>query len=124
MHQVRPASAGWVAAALALTVTLGLGACSGSEKSPAEARRDRVQARLRTSFSAPQARCIITRADGDVMKALDRSTDLSPKSKVMTEYSDLIVACVTDPNGTTTTTASTTSAPSSVSATSTSTTEP
>jgi len=97
--------------AVALAITLGLGACSGSDKSPAEARRDRVQARLRTSFSAPQARCIITRADDDVMKALDRSTDLSATSKVMTEYSDLIVACVTDPNGTTTTSPASTTAP-------------
>lgn len=117
----RRARSGAAGLVVVLALSGAVGACSGSDPTPAEARRDRVQARLRTSFSATQARCIIARADDSVLRALDRSADLSPTSKSMAEYSDLIVACVTDPDGTTTTSSTTTAAPAS---STTSTTEP
>ncbi len=90
-------------AAAALFVTLAAGACSGSEPTPAEARRDRVEARLRTSFSDAQARCILDRAQPDLLRALDRTAALDPKAGDLAEWSDLLVACVTEPDVTTTT---------------------
>lgn len=89
--------------AAALLVTVGVGACGGSEQSPAEARRDRVEARLRTSFSAAQARCILDRADPDLLQALDRRRDLDPDAPALADWSGVLVACVTGTEVTTTT---------------------
>lgn len=83
-------------AVAALVVVLAAGACSGSEPTPAEARRDRVEARLRTSFSDAQARCILDRAQPDLLRALDRSADLDPEAGDLAEWSDLLVACIAD----------------------------
>lgn len=87
--------------AAALLVALTVGGCSGSEPTPAEARRARVETRLRTSFSGAQTRCILERADEDLLRALDRTRDLGPDA--LGTWSDVLVACVTDPDGTTTT---------------------
>ena len=85
-----------VAAVAALFVVLAAGACSRSEPTPAEARRDRVETRLRTSFSDAQTRCILDRAQPDLLRALDRAADLDPKSGDLDEWSDVVVACVSD----------------------------
>lgn len=101
----------WALAVLLAAAPLVVGGCSGSEQSPADARRERVESNLRATFSAAQARCIVDRAQGDVLEALDREQDLPASSDDLRAYSDLLVACVMDPEGTTTTTASTTTAP-------------
>jgi hypothetical protein len=94
-------------AATALLVVLGSFAasgCSGSdEPTPAEARMERVEARLGASFSRAQARCILDRADAELLRALDRSGTLEPDAPALAEWSDVLVGCVTDPDGTTTT---------------------
>lgn len=88
-----------------VTIVLAIGsgstvaACSGSETDPAQERLERVEERLRSSFSDTQARCIVERADPAVIRALDRTVDLDPDSELVTAYSDAVAACVTGPDG-------------------------
>jgi hypothetical protein len=114
MTRTRGSTAGALAA---LVVIAALGACGGSEQSPAEARRERVESRLRESFSGAQTTCILDRADDELLRALDRTRDLDADATALAAWSDVLVACVTDPDGTTTTTAATDPAPSSSSST-------
>lgn len=91
----------------------GLAGCSGSDQSPAEARRERVESRLRETFSGAQARCILDRSDARLLVALDRAEALATDDDALASWSDVVVACVTDPDGTTTTASTTTTAPAS-----------
>ncbi|HEX2576270.1 MAG TPA: hypothetical protein VHK88_07960 [Aquihabitans sp.] len=99
---------GALVAALAVVALGGLGACGDDEPNPAAERRERVEARLRDTFSAAQARCIVERSDADVIRALDRTADLDPASAPMRAYSDAVAACVADPTSTTSPTTSST----------------
>lgn len=92
-----------------MVVALGVGACSDPEPDPTQVRQDRVEKRLRASFSASQARCIVDRVDPAVVRALDRTADLDADTDIMRAYSAAVAACVTDP--TTTTTPTTTAVP-------------
>jgi hypothetical protein len=83
----------------AVTLTWSLGACSDPPPDPGEARRTRVETRLRDSFSANQATCILERIDEPTLVALDRTADLDADSEPMATYSDAVVDCVTDPGG-------------------------
>jgi hypothetical protein len=113
----RPRGSAAGALALLLVITT-LGGCGGSEQSPAEARRERVASRLRESFSGAQADCILDRADDELLRALDRARALDADATALAAWSDVLVACVTDPDGaTTTTTAPADAAPSSSSST-------
>ncbi|MEZ5178984.1 MAG: hypothetical protein R2746_12140 [Acidimicrobiales bacterium] len=94
----------------AALLVVGAGACSGSEQSPAEARRERVESRLRETFSGAQSRCILDRSDATLLAALDRSRSLPPEGDALASWSDVVVACVTDPDGATTTSTTTTTA--------------
>ncbi|CAN5635697.1 hypothetical protein BH10ACT1_BH10ACT1_26420 [soil metagenome] len=97
-------------AAVALAVALAVGACSGSDPSPAEARRDRIEQRLRT-FSEAQSTCILGRLEARTLLALDKTTGLQGDDRAQADYSDAVVTCVTDPEaGATTTSAPTTTA--------------
>lgn len=107
LHRLR-SHPSWVPVAVAVAVALGVAGCSGSETDPAQARQDRVEKRLRESFSATQARCIVDHVDPAVVRALDRSVDLDADASVMRSYSDAVTACVTDPEAPTTSTSSTT----------------
>ena len=98
-HHLRPA-----VVALVLAVAVGLAGCSDPEPDPTQVRQDRVEKRLRDSFSATQARCIVDRVDPAVVRALDRSVDLDADAAVMRAYSDAVTACVTDPDASTTST--------------------
>src|SRR5690606_24154357 len=60
---------------IVVLAALGLGACADEKPDPAEERRERVESRLRSTFSVAQARCILRQVDGDVVRALDRTTD-------------------------------------------------
>lgn len=82
-----------------MAVTGGLGACSDPPPDPDEARRTRVETRLRDSFSANQATCILERIDEPTLVALDRTADLNADSEPMATYSEAVVDCVTDPEG-------------------------
>lgn len=73
-------------------------ACSSDPPDPAEVRRDRVEDRLRESFSAAQARCILRQVDATVLRALDRTVALDPTTEAMTAYSEAVAACVADPD--------------------------
>lgn len=94
--------------ALLLLATLGLGACGDDPPDPAQERLERVETRLRSTFSAAQARCILEGSDTDVVRALDRTADLPADSEVLATYSDTVAACVEDPTSTTTAPAETT----------------
>lgn len=93
------------AVAVLAVAGLGLGACADEKPDPAQERLERVETRLRSTFSASQARCILERSDTDVVRALDRTADLPADSPVLAAYSDAVAACVEDPTSTTSTTA-------------------
>lgn len=105
---------------LALVGALALGAplagCSDEAPDPAEARQERVETRLRDSFSAAQARCIVERLDPAAVRALDRTADLEAESVAMVAYSEAVTACVADPDAPPPET-STTAAPASTTTT-------
>ncbi|CAN5197824.1 hypothetical protein BH20ACT3_BH20ACT3_05530 [soil metagenome] len=84
----------------AVVLTAGLGACSDPPPDPEEARRARVETRLRDSFSANQATCILERLDEPTLVALDRTGDLDADSDPMTTYSQAVADCIIDPGGT------------------------
>jgi hypothetical protein len=92
-------------------VVLGLAVtgCTQDKLSPAEARRARVEQRLRRTFSQTQTDCILDRVDTAVLIALDKGGDLEPATPQMFTYSNALAICVTDPDGSTasTTTSST-----------------
>lgn len=77
-------------------------ACSSPDTDPAQERQERVEERLRSSFSDTQARCIVDRSDPAVIRALDRTADLEPDNELMASYSEAVADCVTDPVGPTT----------------------
>lgn len=86
------------AVALAVSATLTVGACSDPAPSPEKVRRERVEARLRQSFTTPQSACILRRADEAVLVALDRDTDLADDTPEAKAYSDAVIDCVSDPD--------------------------
>lgn len=114
------------AAALAVAaLAAGATACTKDELGPAEARRERVEQRLRRTFSARQADCILRRVDTGVLVALDSGKDLDPGTAAMFTYSNAVAICVNDPDaplGSTTTTTATPSTGSGETSSSTSTT--
>lgn len=92
-HPLRAALPARLVGVVMVGVLLAAG-CSDPEPSPAEQRRDRLETRLR-SFSAAQASCILGRLDQTTLVALDRPTGtLGPAA--MDDYSEAVVACVTD----------------------------
>ncbi|MCU1358101.1 MAG: hypothetical protein JWM89_3519 [Acidimicrobiales bacterium] len=105
----RAASLG--AAALLLAV-LGAGCSKDTPTDPAEARLQRVEARLRSSFSARQARCILEQLDTPVVRALDQRADLTADSPALKQFSAALQVCVNG-DGATTTTRSAGTAPAS-----------
>lgn len=107
-------------AALAVAAGLTFAGCSDEEPDPARARRERIETRLRASFSAAQADCILRNLDERTLAALDRERDLEADSPQLARYSAAAAACVADPEATVTTTtvaASTTTAPDATSTT-------
>lgn len=90
---------------LAVAALSGTSACSGSEPTPAEARRARVEATLEETFSRAQVDCLLQRLDPESLATLDRSQDIDVDSPGLTAYSEALVSCVSDPGGTTTTVA-------------------
>lgn len=88
--------------AAAITVAVTLASCSSSPPDPAQARLNRVEKRLRSTFTDAQAKCIVERSDPLVIQALDRTKDLEPGSDAMTAYSDTVATCVAGPASTTT----------------------
>ena len=90
------------AAALLLTV-LGAGCSKDAPTDPAEARLQRVEARLRSSFSARQARCILEQLDTPVVRALDQRADLTVDSPALKQYSAALQVCVNGDGASTTT---------------------
>ncbi len=99
----------WSAPLLVGLVLVGT-ACADDDVDPAEARADRVEARLQDSFSAAQARCIVGRIDDPVLQALDRTADLAADAEALVAYSEAVASCVADPDGTTSTTSTSPSA--------------
>ena len=91
-------------AALVLAAALTIAGCSKPAPSPAQARKARVEHRLRSSFSVAQSTCILDRLDPAALRAVDRTTTLAAQTKELTTYSDAVASCVTDPAGETTTT--------------------
>ncbi len=91
-------------AALVLVATLTIAGCSKPAPSPAQARKTRVEHRLRSSFSVAQSTCILDRLDPAALRAVDRTTKLAAQTKELAAYSDAVANCVTDPTGKTTTT--------------------
>lgn len=98
------------AVALGLTMAL-LAGCGSDPVDPSVARRERLEKRLRSSFTKEQASCILGRLDESVLRALDRSTDLRVDDEAFLLYSAALQTCVDRPAVTTATT--TTSGPRS-----------
>ncbi len=93
-HPTRPG----VAMVVLILVSSGAAACSGSTPvDPATARRERVEARFRSTFSATQTRCILRDLGPSDLKALDRRNTLSGDSDVLKRYSAALSACVASP---------------------------
>lgn len=82
------------AVALGLVLTSILGACSSEPADPAAARRERVETRLRSTYSTVQARCVLARLDAPTIAALDQATDLPAASPALRRYSAALRACV------------------------------
>lgn len=83
---------------LLLAACLFLGAlttgCTKDDVDPTTGRRDRVETRLRSTFSAAQARCVLARLDGRTLAALDRNRNLQPSSAEFARYSRAVRTCV------------------------------
>lgn len=82
-------------AAIGLLLALSTSAlgCTSDPKSPAEQRRERVQARIEATFSRSQAACIMKVLDTPTIAALDRTSELPADSEAMRIYSNAVVAC-------------------------------
>ncbi len=91
--------------ALIVAASFLVSACSGSEPTEAEARRARVEDRLEATFSRAQVDCLLDRLDGPALATLDRARDVDIDSPALASYSEALVSCVADPDGTTSTTA-------------------
>ena len=88
-------TAGTAFAALAVA-GLGLVAgCSSEPQDPAEARKERVEARLDATFSRQQARCIMGELDEQALVALDATTDLPADDPALETYTAAVTSCVT-----------------------------
>ena len=98
-----------MAVTLGLVLVLGAAACTRSEPTvdPAQARKERVEARLRSTFTDTQARCILTKVDTSVLRALDTKKALPADSAELTEFSAALRTCVEGGAGPSTTSAST-----------------
>jgi hypothetical protein len=81
------------AATVLLAVAALAGACSSEPEDPAEARRDRIEARLEDTFSRQQSDCILEQLDDAQLEALDLTTDLEDPA-ALEAYSNAAVACV------------------------------
>ncbi|MGI8755433.1 MAG: hypothetical protein ACR2MB_06145 [Acidimicrobiales bacterium] len=82
--------------AVALALVVATAGCARSEPAdPAKARRDRVEARLRSTFSLTQVRCILGEVDTSVLRTLDRKEALTPDSAELATYSAAVRKCVT-----------------------------
>lgn len=102
---------GVVALAVCLSLPLSAIGCS-KEKSPDEQRRDRVEERLKRSFSDEQVACMMKQFDGAMLLALDRETGL-PEGDQLSDYSEVARACVVLGGDATTTTGDNSSTTSS-----------
>ncbi len=96
-HRIRGTS-------LLLAAAFTIAGCSDPAPDPAQARRNRVEDRLRSSFSVAQSTCILDRLDPAALRAVDRTATLQGDTEALATYSDAVAACVRDPTGTTTTT--------------------
>lgn len=92
---------------LAGAVALGAAGCADKELTPQEQRSERVEKRLKLSFSDEQVACMMARFDDDVLIALDRETGL-PEGQAMVDYTTVARECVVG-EGTVSTTAPTSS---------------
>lgn len=88
------------ASVLVVAGALMVVSCSGLAPSPTQARRNRVEDRLRSSFSAAQTTCILDRLDPTSITAIDRTSALKSRSQALVTYSDAVANCVADPSGT------------------------
>ena len=86
---------GGVLAALALAGLVLVAGCSSEPQDPAEARRERVEARLDATFSRQQARCIMGELDERALIALDATTDLPADGPALETYTAAVTTCVT-----------------------------
>jgi hypothetical protein len=68
--------------------------CTNQSTDPASARRDRVEARLRSTLSAVQARCVIDRLDTQTLAVLDRDGSMSSSDPAFAVYSSAVRTCV------------------------------
>jgi hypothetical protein len=78
---------------LVAALSLGAAACSDEQQTPEEQRRDRVEKRLKLSFSDEQVACMLDRFDDEVLAALDRDTGL-PEGQAMIDYTTIARECV------------------------------
>jgi hypothetical protein len=81
---------------LMICLLLGTAAtgCSKHDVDPAAARRRRVEVRLRSTFSAAQARCVLARLDGRTLTALDSDARLRSSSTEFTRFNSAVRSCV------------------------------
>lgn len=94
--------------AVLVAISLASSACSKPEPTPAEARRNRLETRLKTSFADAQSKCILGKLDEPTIAALDRTATLAP-GQALDRYSEAVRDCVADPATTTKPTRTTTS---------------
>ncbi|HMS87902.1 MAG TPA: hypothetical protein PKE56_05640 [Acidimicrobiales bacterium] len=103
----RPRFRTLAALVLAAALTLGAAGCGDDELTPEEQQRERVEKRLKLSFSDEQATCMLERFDDTLFEALDQEGQL-PTGPALDEFSEIARDCVVGES-----TASTTSAPAS-----------
>ena len=103
----RPRFRTLAALVLAAALTLGAAGCGDDELTPEEQQRERVEKRLKLSFSDEQATCMLERFDEKLFDALDKEGQL-PTGPALDEFSAIARDCVVGES-----TASTTTAPAS-----------
>jgi hypothetical protein len=80
-------------AALGLALVFAVAACSSEPEDPATLRKERVEARIESTFSRSQAACIMKVLDGPTIAALDKTSTLPADSEALRIYSNAVVIC-------------------------------
>lgn len=88
--RTRPLSA----VVLVVALVLGAGACSDDEPTPEEARLQRVEERLKLSFTDEQVECMIGQFSDDLLVALDGERKMPQAGGELDEFTSITQGCI------------------------------